>query len=128
MGKYVEPDDVQDRYQGGTLNTDWLERQILDAEMLLFDLIPRLEDNASDRDIERIKYVVSRAVIRFHDNPRGIISETVQDQSYRLSDPKTDDASGLYFYASELTRFRTVPVQRIGTLKISPSWMSGRDA
>lgn len=128
MSVHVQPEDVQARYLNGEIPEGWLELQIEDAEQLLFSIVPRLEFSATDRDIVNIKRVVSTAIIRFFDNPRGMRTEQVEEQSWSLaSGADTETAGKLHFTASDLKVFRQ-SVKRIGSIGVAPAWPSGYGA
>ncbi|QBP33242.1 head-to-tail adaptor [Gordonia phage BrutonGaster] len=125
MAIYVEAEDVQKRYLNGTLPGDWVEQQIDDAEDILFEFFPRLETSATDKEVKRIKRVVASAVIRYYNNPRGIVRERIEEQEVQLRDAGEDE-SGLYFTKKELDGFRSSR-KRVGMLGVDPAPFAGRD-
>ncbi|ANA86366.1 hypothetical protein BH762_gp153 [Gordonia phage OneUp] len=126
MAIYVEVEDVQKRYLNGTLPEDWVEQQIEDAEDLLFEYFERLEASATDKEIKRIKRVVAAAIIRYYNNPRGIVRERIEEQEVQLRDAGGEDESGLYFTKKELDGFRQSR-RRVGMLGVDPAPFAGRD-
>jgi len=126
MAIYVEPSDVQERYLNGTLPTEWVEKQIDDAEDLLFEYFPRLETSATDKEIKRIKRTVAAAVIRYYNNPRGVVREQIEEQSVVLQSGSVDTSGTLHFTMRELARFREGR-RRVGMLGVAPAPFAGRD-
>lgn len=129
MSIYVEAEDVQSRYLGGEIPEDWLQIKIDEAEALLFTYFPRLEvSESTGSELVNIKRVVSEAIIRLFDNPRGMAREQIEEQSWSLASGQSLDSAGkLYFSAKDLAIFKT-PMRRIGVIGSSPSWTSGYGA
>lgn len=119
MALYVELEDVTARYLGGTLDSAWLQTAIDDAEQLLFTHVERLRTDASDTDVHHVKYVVSQAVIRVANNPRGLRSESIEEQSYTLAS-SPEQAGALYFKSGELRRFARVRRRGVASIRTTP--------
>lgn len=119
MARYVEPADVTARYLGGNLEPEWLQTAIDDAERLLFTHVERLRTAATDSDIQHVKYVVAQAVIRVANNPRGLRSESIEEQSYTLAS-SPEQAGALYFKPSELRRFARVRRRGVASIRTTP--------
>ncbi|QTI67654.1 hypothetical protein [Gordonia polyisoprenivorans] len=114
---YVTAQDVQSRYLGGEIpDEEWLDIRVPEAEALLLTLVPRLQGTVTDLDKTNIVRVVSDAVIRLFDNPRGITREQIEEQSWQLASGQSADTAGrIHFTADDLRVFRK-PIKRFGYL------------
>ena len=123
MGDYASATDVHTASLEdiSPARDSWFEYQITVAEGLLADLVPRLLDvtTVPERDRLKAKQVVVAAVLRYFQNPTGMKSETVLDQSFERFTPASGE-TGIYFTDSELARFRPAPAKRIGNISVAP--------
>lgn len=87
MGKFVEPEDVTDRYEGEfpTERSTWLDLRIGDVEADLILMVPSLGVPVGEIDptrLQRVKSLVADKVLDLYRNPERSRSRTSTSGPY----------------------------------------------
>lgn len=130
MGRFVQPTDVTDRYEGifPDDRATWLERRIDDVEADLILMVPSLDvtdvDQIAPARLQRVKALVCDKVLELYRNPERARTRTETAGPY--SDSTTFDsgrtATKGYFTEDEVANLRLHKKRsNLGVAHIAPS-------
>lgn len=129
MGKFVEPADVTDRYEG-TFPSDrstWLDRRITDVEADLILMVPSLAVDVDQIDptrLQKVQALVADKVLELYRNPERARTRTETAGPY--SDSTTFDSGSTgtrgYFTDAEVANVRLrTKRSNLGVAHLKPS-------
>jgi hypothetical protein len=114
VGKFVEPVDVTDRYEGDfpTDRATWLAKRIDDVEADLILMVPSLDaatvDQIAPARLQKVKALVADKVLELYRNPERARTRTETAGPY--SDSTTFDSGSTgtrgYFTDAEVANIR----------------------
>ncbi|MDP7729498.1 hypothetical protein [Mycobacterium sp. TY813] len=134
MGKFVQPQDVKDRYEGAFPDdrSTWLTKRIDDVEADLILMVPSLDvetvDQISPTRLRKVVSLVADKVLELYRNPERARTRTQAAGPYNESTTYDSGGNGKsqpkgYFTDDEVANLR-LPRQRrrnLGVAYVKPS-------
>lgn len=128
MGRFVEPVDVTDRYEGDfpSSRSTWLEKRIVDVEADLVLMVPSLAVPVLQIDptrLQRVQALVADKILDLYRNPERARTRTETAGPY--SDSTTVDSGRSsprgYFTDDEVRNVRLHPKRsNLGVARVQP--------